>query len=78
MTMFDLDRRHDIGQRLHAALASNGGQVVMRDVFPNFNDRKLAHRIADDDPTLQYICLGRPRPAVISVISTNGEQPQPE
>ena len=69
MTMFDIERRSDIGRRLRAALESSGGQVVMRDTFPNFNDRKLARRIAESDPELRYFSPGRPRPAIICTIA---------
>lgn len=67
-------RRAQVDQRLRDALKSSGGRIVILDIFPNFNDRKLARRIAEADQCLQYFSPGRPRPAVISVI-TNGVQP---
>ena len=73
-----LDRRLGIYQQLHEALRLNSGKIFIRDVFPNFNDRKLARRIADREPGLQYDSRGPSHPATVSVISTNGEQPQPE
>ena len=61
-------RRREIDTQIRRALADGGGRIVMRDAFPNFNDRKLARRIAEADPELQYFSPGRPRPAVIMLV----------
>ena len=54
-----LDRRLEIYQKLHEALRLSSGKIVIRDVFPEGNDRRIAARIVKSDPKLKY-CLKGP------------------
>ncbi len=59
------DRREQVGHLLQLALDANNGAVVLLEAFPRLNDRKLARRVAEADPLLQYLSPGRPSPAMI-------------
>ena len=81
MTMFNLSRRDAISRRLWAALKLHGGEIVVRDTFPDCNDRKLARRVVESDARLQFCTvnsegsgMGTTCRSVVSVIM-NGVQP---